>query len=149
MRLAPVCLGLLATVARAQTCAPADAAAKALDRGDVAAAESLLEVTAASHADLTRIAWHLGNRHVPVELMGDRLRILEDHVLAEMVRGLGHTLPVGLEFEGVDRPEAPERGGSRKGDDAEPVHHHAPQHEESPRELVPEGGEEDGAAQRA
>jgi len=42
MRLAPVCLGLLATVARAQTCAPADAAAKALDRGDVAAAESLL-----------------------------------------------------------------------------------------------------------
>jgi urease accessory protein len=54
-----------------------------------AAAESLHEITADSAAELMRIAWHLGNRHTPVELCGDRLHILRDHVLAQMVRGLG------------------------------------------------------------
>jgi urease accessory protein len=57
-----------------------------------AAPENLLEVTAPSAPLLLRIAWHLGNRHTPVELRGDCLRILEDHVLAEMVRGLGGTV---------------------------------------------------------
>ena len=36
-----------------------------------------------------RIAWHLGNRHLPLQVTGDRLRIREDHVIAEMVSGLG------------------------------------------------------------
>jgi urease accessory protein len=53
-----------------------------------AAAEPLLEISAATPADLLRIAWHLGNRHLPVQI-GERLRIRSDHVIAEMVIGLG------------------------------------------------------------
>jgi urease accessory protein len=54
-----------------------------------AAAEPLFEIGGASHADLLRIAWHLGNRHLPVQIVGERLRIRADHVIAEMVIGLG------------------------------------------------------------
>ncbi len=36
-----------------------------------------------------RIAWHLGNRHLPTQLMGDRIRIRYDHVIVDMVQGLG------------------------------------------------------------
>jgi urease accessory protein len=80
-----------------------------------AAAERLLEVTAEDAASLTRIAWHLGNRHAPVELRGDRLRILEDHVLAAMVHGLGGSVvPVTAAF-------SPEGGAYG---DAERVHRH-------------------------
>lgn len=69
-----------------------------------AAPESLLEVTADSAPALLRIAWHLGNRHTPVELLGDRIRILHDHVLSEMVRGLGGRVRY------VEAPFTPERG---------------------------------------
>lgn len=54
-----------------------------------AAAEPVLEVTAAGRASLLRIAWHLGNRHLPLQVVGDRLRLREDHVISEMVIGLG------------------------------------------------------------
>jgi urease accessory protein len=80
-----------------------------------AAAEKLLEVTAPSPAALMRIAWHLGNRHTPVELRGDSLRILEDHVLAEMVRGLGGSL------RPVTAPFSPEGGAYGTADR---VHRH-------------------------
>jgi urease accessory protein len=51
--------------------------------------EPLLEIMATSAFDLARLAWHLGNRHVDVQLLGERLRIRRDHVLAEMLQGLG------------------------------------------------------------
>ncbi len=54
-----------------------------------AKAERLLEVTAQNPAHLVRIAWHLGNRHLPTQLMGDRLRIREDHVIEDMLVKLG------------------------------------------------------------
>jgi urease accessory protein len=54
-----------------------------------AAAEPVLEIEADDHAALLRIAWHLGNRHLPLQVAGDRLRIRADHVVAEMVVGLG------------------------------------------------------------
>ena len=54
-----------------------------------AATEPVLEIEAADPASLLRIAWHLGNRHLPLQVVGDRLRIHEDHVIAEMVVGLG------------------------------------------------------------
>jgi urease accessory protein len=54
-----------------------------------AAAEPVFEIVAATHTDLLRIAWHLGNRHLPVQIAGERLRIRADHVIAEMVIGLG------------------------------------------------------------
>src|SRR5258707_3524050 len=49
-----------------------------------AAGEPLFEIAAASRADLLRIAWHLGNRHLPVQIAGERLRIRSDHVIAEL-----------------------------------------------------------------
>jgi len=54
-----------------------------------AKAEKLLEIHAHSPGEMVRIAWHLGNRHLPVQLLGDRIRIRADHVVEEMVRGLG------------------------------------------------------------
>ena len=51
--------------------------------------EALLEIHAHNAAELVRIAWHLGNRHLPVQLLGDRIRIRADHVIADMVAGLG------------------------------------------------------------
>ncbi len=53
-----------------------------------AVAEPLLEVTAAGDT-MARIAWHIGNRHLPAQFLPGRVRILEDHVIAEMLVGLG------------------------------------------------------------
>ena len=54
-----------------------------------AAPEPVFDIEAAEPADLLRIAWHLGNRHLPLQVAGARLRISSDHVIAEMVIGLG------------------------------------------------------------
>jgi urease accessory protein len=62
--------------------------------------EPLVEIAAASEAERLRIAWHLGNRHVEVQVAGDRLRIRRDHVLEAMLRGLGATLtPIEAAFD--------------------------------------------------
>jgi len=55
-------------------------------------AEALVEIAAASPHDLARIAWHLGNRHTEVQIARDKLRIRRDHVLEEMLSGLGASL---------------------------------------------------------
>jgi urease accessory protein len=54
-----------------------------------AAAEEVMEIACADPAGLLRVAWHLGNRHTPAQILGDRLRIRRDHVLAAMLEGLG------------------------------------------------------------
>ncbi len=54
-----------------------------------AAVEALLEVTAASPAELARLAWHLGNRHLAAEIGRERILIRRDHVIAEMLSRLG------------------------------------------------------------
>ncbi|MGE0312536.1 MAG: urease accessory protein UreE [Lautropia sp.] len=54
-----------------------------------AARESLLRVTADDGGSLARIAYHVGNRHVPIEIGDDHLLILPDHVLKAMIEGLG------------------------------------------------------------
>ena len=54
-----------------------------------AAAEDLMEIHAADALALARIAWHLGNRHTPAQIMPGAILIQPDHVLAEMVEGLG------------------------------------------------------------
>ena len=53
------------------------------------AAEPVIEIAADSPTELLRIAWHIGNRHLPVQALDDRLRIRADHVIASMVEGLG------------------------------------------------------------
>ncbi len=58
----------------------------------IAAPQTVLRITACtahgSPFDLTRAAYHLGNRHVPIELKPDHLKIEPDHVLAEMLRSM-------------------------------------------------------------
>jgi urease accessory protein len=68
-----------------------------------AAAEQLLEIRAEDPPALIRIAWHIGNRHTPAELTPEAIYIVQDHVLAAMVEGLGGRItPVTRRFQ----PEA-------------------------------------------
>jgi urease accessory protein len=66
--------------------------------------EPLIEITAPDRRRLARLAWHLGNRHADVQIVGDKLRIRRDHVLEEMLRGLG------AEVTSVEAPFDPEGG---------------------------------------
>jgi urease accessory protein len=77
----------------------------------VAAPEPLAEITAADPAAAIRIAWHLGNRHLPVQLVGKRLRIRRDHVIEEMVIGLGGRVVA------IEAPFDPEGGAYSGGGD--------------------------------
>jgi urease accessory protein len=64
-----------------------------------AAAEALVEVTAATPQHLLRLAWHLGNRHLPAEIGEGRILIRDDHVIVAMLQGLGATVrPVTAPF---------------------------------------------------
>lgn len=74
--------------------------------------EKLLQVECASATELARVAYHLGNRHVPVEVGGGYLRLAPDHVLEEMLRRLGARLST------VEAPFEPEAGAYGGG------HHH-------------------------
>jgi urease accessory protein len=79
-----------------------------------AAHEQVFEIEAGSSANLLRIAWHLGNRHLPLQVVGARLRIRADHVIADMVVGLGGRIT------GLEAPFDPEIGAY-----AGETHHHA------------------------
>jgi urease accessory protein len=87
-----------------------------------AAAERLIEVRAGDGADLLRIAWHLGNRHLPTQLLGDALRIREDHVILDMLRQMGARTAL------LEAPFHPEGGaygqGRTHGHDHGQGHHH-------------------------
>ena len=66
-------------------------------------AETLIEIAAHGGRDAVRLAWHLGNRHTDVQVVGDKIRIRRDHVLEDMLRGLGaHLAPLAAPFD----PEA-------------------------------------------
>jgi urease accessory protein len=95
-----------------------------LEDGEVvrveAAAEALIEITAPDLAALVRIAWHLGNRHLPTQLLGAALRIRHDHVIADMVVGLGGTCnEISAAFDPEGGAYAP-----RDGKPAAHSHHH-------------------------
>jgi len=78
--------------------------------------ESLVEITAADARELARLAWHIGNRHVDVQVAGDALRIRRDHVIEDMLRGLGARL------QPIEAPFEPEGGAY--------AHHHHGQFDE-------------------
>ena len=79
----------------------------------VAPAEPLLHVVCDSPEDLARAAYHLGNRHVPVQVGPGWLRLAADHVLEEMLKGLGARVsPVEVPFE----PEAGAYGAHHRHD---------------------------------
>lgn len=88
-----------------------------------AAPEALLAVTGPS---LARLAWHVGNRHTPCRIEADRLLIRDDHVLADMLRGLG------AEVTPLTAPFQPEGGayghGRTLGHSHDHDHGHAPAH---------------------
>ena len=90
--------------------------------------EPLLQITATDISALIRIAWHLGNRHLPTQLLGTVLRIREDHVLEDMVRRLGATVTH------VVAPFDPE-GGAYAGSSG---HHHG--HADGHEEVHAHGG---------
>jgi len=66
--------------------------------------EPLIEISAHSALETVRLAWHLGNRHTDVQVIGDKLRIRRDHVLEDMLRGLGAHL------HAIEAPFDPEQG---------------------------------------
>src|SRR6516162_1080380 len=68
----------------------------------VAAAEPLVEIKGSDPHHLIRVAWHLGNRHLPTQIMPKALRIRRDHVIEEMVKGLGARV---IEIEAPFDPE--------------------------------------------
>ena len=66
--------------------------------------EPLIEICAHTPLDTVRLAWHLGNRHTDVQIAGDKILIRRDHVLEDMLRGLGaHLTPREAPFD----PETP------------------------------------------
>lgn len=68
----------------------------------VAAREPLLEIRCADPQLLARIAWHLGNRHLPTQIMGGCLRVRRDHVIADLVVQLGAQI---IEIDACFDPE--------------------------------------------
>ncbi len=68
----------------------------------VAAPEPLIELRGVDPRQIVRLAWHLGNRHLPVQIAGKHLRIRRDHVIEEMVKGLGASV---VEIEAPFDPE--------------------------------------------
>jgi len=102
----------------------ADGDALALEDGGLvavkAAPERLIEVRAGEGMPLTRIAWHLGNRHLPTEILGDALRIREDHVILDMLQKMGARTAL------VEAPFHPEGGayGHGRTHGLDHGHHH-------------------------
>jgi len=92
--------------------------------------EPLIEIAAADSHELARLAWHIGNRHIDVQIVGDRLRIRRDHVIEDMLRGLGARLsPVEAPFD----PEQGAYGQHSHGHDHDhghrDDHHHGNEHD--------------------
>lgn len=86
----------------------------------VAAEEDLLEIVARDPLHLIELAWHLGNRHLAAQVEERRILILRDHVIEDMLNGLGATL------RQVREPFQPVRGAYHSGGhaDAHGHHHH-------------------------
>jgi urease accessory protein len=71
--------------------------------------EPLIVVTARDAHHLARLAWHLGNRHVAAAIGPDHILIRPDHVIAEMLAGLG------AEVSAIEAPFDPEAGAYAAG----------------------------------
>jgi urease accessory protein len=91
-----------------------------------AADEPLAEIRCNNIQQLLRVAWHLGNRHLPTMIDGERLLVRRDHVIEDMVRGLGSSVAH------VEAPFEPEggayAGGGHGRHDDDGHHHHDHEH---------------------
>lgn len=101
----------------------------------LSAPEPLAEIRARDANHLLRVAWHLGNRHLPTQILGTKLRIRRDHVIEDMVRGLG------AEVKEIEAPFDPEGGAYAQhvmrhghdrghGHDHDHAHHHGRAHDD-------------------
>jgi urease accessory protein len=93
----------------------------------VAAPEPLAEIRGTDPQHLVRVAWHLGNRHLPTQIMAKGLRIRRDHVIEAMVKGLG------ARVIGIEAPFDPEGGayaepGHAAHEPHDQGHHHHDEH---------------------
>ena len=86
----------------------------------VAAPEPLVEISGVDAGVMVRIAWHLGNRHLPVQLAGKTLRIRRDHVIEAMITRLGGRIVA------IEAPFDPEGGAYAEGGHG---HHHHDGHD--------------------
>ncbi len=100
-----------------------------LEAGDFvavrAAPEDVVEITAPNPDLLLRLAWHIGNRHFPAQILADRILIRDDHVMVDMVEGLGgrvHRVRVPFNPEGGAYAHAAGGHGHDHGHDHD--HHH-------------------------
>jgi urease accessory protein len=111
----------------AEAAALRDGGGLALDSGGFvrvrAAAEELFEVTARSADELARLAWHLGNRHLPAQIEAKRILIRADHVIADMLRGLGASV------RAISAPFDPESGAYDTAHRHEHAHDHGHGHD--------------------
>jgi urease accessory protein len=116
-----------------KTVAMADGDGLQLDDGTwlaiTAASEPLVEVRHKDRHQLMRLAWHLGNRHLPTEIRENALRIRPDHVMEETLQGFGAGL---VRVHAAFQPEGGAYGGTHNHD------HHHHQHDQ-----------DDGARQHA
>jgi len=100
--------------------------------GVVAAAEAVVEVRAGAGVPLARLAWHLGNRHLPAEIHADRLLIRDDHVIVDMLQRLGASLK---RLSAAFTPEAGAYAGATHGHGQDHPHaHHHPHAHDHPHE---------------
>ncbi|MBV2189618.1 urease accessory protein UreE [Providencia rettgeri] len=98
----------------------------ASEEGELVTIEAAKEQVSTVYSDdpllLARVCYHLGNRHVPLQIEAGWCRYFHDHVLDDMARGLGATVSVGLEKY---QPEPGAYGGSSGGH-----HHHHHDHDD-------------------
>lgn len=88
----------------------------------VAAPEPLIEARAAGLAGLSRLAWHLGDRHVPVQVLSNRIRARRDPAIESLLVSLGAKVIV------IDAPFEPEGGAYASGHDHDHAHGHDHSH---------------------
>lgn len=91
----------------------------------VAAPEPLLEISGSDPHHLIRIAWHLGNRHLPTQVMAKGLRIRRDHVIEAMVKGLGARV---IEIDAPFEPEGGAYAGAAHDHAFDDGHRHGDSH---------------------
>jgi urease accessory protein len=82
-----------------------------------AADEPLMAVRATSDVSLPRLAWHIGNRHLPAQISADAILLRRDHVIQAMLEGLGAQVVL------IEAPFAPEAGAYAEGLAAHHAHH--------------------------
>jgi urease accessory protein len=93
-----------------------------------AATEDCVLVRCADAATTARIAWHLGNRHLPVQITPDGLLIRADHVIVDMVRGLGAIVEARRCAFDPEAGAYAEGGGPHHHDHDDDNHHHEHEH---------------------